>query len=211
MRRNTVWHSLLTLFILLPLLAACGKKGKTEPTWEPVTITFAGLEMSPYRNLVEQFEAANPDIRVKLITLEPKSYSLMAIQQVDTMIGWPSASFTRWGLVQDLSPFIIEAGSAFQPEDFYPHTLESLQWDEGTWGMPFDVHFQVILYDREAFDQADVPYPQPGWTWDDFLSKAQALTRREGEDVLRWGFVWWRRDLLPFIQGRVGSLVDASA
>ncbi len=33
-------------------------------------------------------------------------------------------------------------------------------------------YFQIglIAYKPAAFDVAGLPYPQPGWTWDDFLA-----------------------------------------
>ena len=42
------------------------------------------------------------------------------------------------------------------------------------------------------------------------MSKAQALTEQEGDEVVRWGFAWRSRDPLPFIRGRAGPLVDTS-
>jgi multiple sugar transport system substrate-binding protein len=210
--KNTLRYGLLILFLLFPLLAACGDRDKPPSPSQSVTLTFACLESeeSAYRNLADQFEAANLDVRVQLVLLEPTSDLTAVARQVDTLIFPASPALTRQGLVRDLSPF-IQTDSAFQPQDFYPNTLESLQWDGGAWGVPFAVRLQAIFYDREAFDQAGVSYPQPGWTWDDFLAKAQALTAREGNEVRRWGFVWSVRDPLPFIRGRAGPLVDASA
>lgn len=67
----------------------------------------------------------------------------------------------------------------------------------------------MICYDREAFDEASVPYPEPGWTWDDFFAKARTLTVREGENVTRPGFALLSPDDQgPFIEGRVGPLID---
>lgn len=37
----------------------------------------------------------------------------------------------------------------------------------------------VIFYNQDLFDAAGVPYPEEGWTWDDFLAKATALTRKD--------------------------------
>ncbi len=210
--KNVIRYGLLILFLLFPLLAACGDRDKPPSPSQSVTLTFACLESeeSAYRNLADQFEAANLDVRVQLVLLEPTSDLTAVARQVDTLIFPASPALTRQGLVRDLSPF-IQTDSAFQPQDFYPNTLESLQWDGGAWGVPFAVRLQAIFYDREAFDQAGVSYPQPGWTWDDFLAKAQALTAREGNEVRRWGFVWSVRDPLPFIRGRAGPLVDALA
>jgi len=205
---------LLALLILSLLLAACkGEKKKQQPS-EPseyVTITFGceEWEKSTYRDLADQFEAANPDVRVHLVILEATADPTDSVAQADTLIMPLYPALTRQGLVWDLTPF-IEADKSFEPEDFYPHTLKDLQWDGGTWGLPFAVSFLLIFYDKEAFDAAGAPYPEPGWTWDDFLSKAKALTEREGNEVVRWGFVWRLRDPLPFIQGRAGPLVDTS-
>ena len=206
---------LLALLILSLLLAACkGEKKKQQPSEpsEHVTITFGcrEWEKSTYRDLADQFEAANPDVRVHLVMLEATADPTDSVAEADTLIMSPYPTLTRQGLVRDLTPF-IEADKTFEPEYFYPHTLEDLQWDGGAWGLPFAVSFHLIFYDKEAFDAAGVPYPEPGWTWDDFLSKAKALTEREGDEVVRWGFVWRLRDPLPFIQGRAGPLVDTSA
>jgi ABC-type glycerol-3-phosphate transport system substrate-binding protein len=38
-----------------------------------------------------------------------------------------------------------------------------------------------------AFDTAGLPYPSPGWTWEDFLRAASVLTQYRGEGI-RYGF-----------------------
>jgi multiple sugar transport system substrate-binding protein len=209
--RSKIQHYLLTPLILISLLVACQGGEGEKPTSPSVTITFACREWqeSTYRDLADQFEAANPDIRVQLNLVGRASNPRDAVTRADTLVMSVYPALTQQGLVRDLTPF-IEADRAFQPEDFYPHTLESLQWDGGTWGLPFAVNFHLIFYDKESFDAAGVPYPEPGWTWDDFLSKAQTLTEREGEEVVRWGFVRWQRDPTPFIRGRAGPLMDTS-
>jgi multiple sugar transport system substrate-binding protein len=205
-----------TLIVLLSLLAACKNQVPSEPpatqVTEKVTLTFAcyAEQENIYRDLADQFEAGYPGIHVQLVRLEHGVSSLNEIvKQADTLIMPAFFPALSHGLVRDLEPFIAQ-DTTFQPQDFYTHTLESLQWEGGTWGIPASIHFQMIFYDRRDFDAAGVPYPAPGWTWDDFLSTAQALTQREGDRVVRWGFDWRQRDPLPFIQGRAGTLVDTS-
>lgn len=36
-----------------------------------------------------------------------------------------------------------------------------------------------MYYNKDLFDQRHVPYPQNGWTWDDFLAAAQAVSDPE--------------------------------
>ena len=188
----------------------------------PVVITFAcpDTQRPYYEQLARSFETANPDLQVQLVSLDevlgpPLSDGQYAggsarrlASAADTLAILPDPDMVRRGLLRDLTPF-IEADRAFDAEDFY--TLEALQWNDGTWGLPVDIWLLVlILYDKDVFDDAGVSYPEPGWTWDDFLHKAQALTEWEGEEVLRWGFVESAWVPTPFVQGRVGVQVDGA-
>ena len=58
----------------------------------------------------------------------------------------------------------------------------------------------IIHYNPRMFDEAGLDYPDPEWTWDDFLETAKALTSGEGGDKV-FGFAipyfnfgltpWW--------------------
>jgi multiple sugar transport system substrate-binding protein len=189
---------------------------------ERVTITFACPDTQKlyYEELIQTFEAANPDLHVQLISLdevlgpplpdgqyEGDSARRLAAA-ADTLFIPPDPAMVQRGLLHDLMPLIAGDGH-FDAEDFY--TLEHLQWDGGTWGLPVAVWaLDLIFYDKALFDAAGVAYPEPGWTWDDFLRTAQALTEWQGDEVVRWGFVQRHWDPTPFVQGRVGPLVDSS-
>jgi len=40
------------------------------------------------------------------------------------------------------------------------------------WAIPAGVDMLVMFYNQDLFDQYDVPYPEVGWTWGDFLDTA---------------------------------------
>ncbi len=216
MQNEKCWYILLLiLFVAAPLLGSCDD----EPPTPGETLTFAcpDTEKPHYEKLVQAFEEANPDLHVQLVSLDevlgpPQDgqYAGDSARRLaaaaDTLAISPDLDMVQRGLLRDLTPF-IESDRRFDAEDFY--TLEEVQWDDGTWGLPVAVwSFHLVLYDKGVFDAAGVPYPEPGWTWDDFLSKAKALTERQGEEVLRWGFVERVWDPTPFVHGRVGMLVD---
>ncbi len=226
---------LLIAFLILAMLpVACGKQDEegaptatpeaAEGAAENVTISFAvyDWEEASYKDLVQAFEQANPDLHVRLV-------SINELLELDLFGGeWPddawqrlasradvinfngSQSAVEQGLVRDLTPF-IQADANFQRDDFYPGALESNQWEGRTWTLPTRIIFEMIFYDKDAFDAAGLAYPEPGWHWDDMLAAAKALTTREGGKVTRWGFVQPQLDPLPFIEGRVGPLVDDAA
>ena len=237
---------LFVMLIVSLLLAACAKKEEApvstpvpatpvpatpvpatpvpatpEAGQEPTTVLFAvgDFEQPLYESLIEPFEEANPDIRVRLVSINeileldlvggeaPDDTWQRLASRADVINGGAGRETVQQGLIHDLTP-LIQADPNFQRDDFYPGALESNQWDGGTWSLPTRVMFDLIYYDKDAFDEASVSYPEPGWSWDDFLAKAEALTAREGGKVTRWGFVQPSPVHLPFIEGRVGPLID---
>ncbi|HPM23405.1 MAG TPA: extracellular solute-binding protein, partial [Phycisphaerae bacterium] len=48
--------------------------------------------------------------------------------------------------------------------------------DQRVYSIPLDFTPMMMYYNRRLFDAAGVPYPQRGWTWDEFLHAAQRLT-----------------------------------
>jgi multiple sugar transport system substrate-binding protein len=59
--------------------------------------------------------------------------------------------------------------------DFYPSAVDLVTLDGELRGIPSSIECGVMVYNKDLFDQYGVPYPQTGWTWDDFLSAATAL------------------------------------
>jgi multiple sugar transport system substrate-binding protein len=237
---------IVVLCIVAMLLAACGGPNATEaplptevptapvveqetkPTAEPeteqVTIRFVlfDWERSVYEDLIEVFEAENPDIKVQVVSANealglsgltdfdfPEDASRRLASAADIVNGGATRQDVEEGLVRDLTPF-IQADPNFQSDDFYPNTLEAYQWDGGTWSLPTSLNFQLIYFDKDAFDEAGIPYPEIGWNWDDFLAKAKGLTASEGGEVSRWGFVPSSGTDRTLVESQVGLVIDDS-
>jgi multiple sugar transport system substrate-binding protein len=73
-----------------------------------------------------------------------------------------------------LDPF-IEADESFDVSEFYPAALDAFALDGKVWAIPYGVTSEVVFYSKDLFDQYRVPYPEIGWTWDDFVRTALAL------------------------------------
>ena len=116
------------------------------------------------------------------------------------------------GIVRDLTP-LDEGEAGFY--DFYPGTLTGCQDRGALWCLPTAANALLVFYDKAAFDRAAVPYPEPGWTWDDFLAKAIALTEPEADmehpEEGRWGLVLHAFEYQLFVEGQIGPLVDVTA
>lgn len=64
------------------------------------------------------------------------------------------------------------------------------------YAFPFAFVETVLYYNLDAFDAAGIDYPsEDGWTWDEFLAAAQALTIDDGDDGIidQYGFWFYGR------------------
>jgi multiple sugar transport system substrate-binding protein len=95
---------------------------------------------------------------------------------------------------------------------FYPGTVESFSGQGNTWAVPAGVNLEVMYYNQDLFDRYNVPYPENGWTWDDFLNAAVAVNHPEerffgyaiSEDAYNPGY----GDAWLFIYQHGGRIVD---
>lgn len=78
--------------------------------------------------------------------------------------------------LEPVGPY-LDKSQSLHAADLYPQALEAFQWDGKTWCVPQNISSLVVYYNRALFDAAGLPYPATGWTWDDFLRTARALTR----------------------------------
>jgi ABC-type glycerol-3-phosphate transport system substrate-binding protein len=179
-------------------------------------------EQGFYHDLIEAFEADNPDIKIKLVSIEetldlepgtsrnwPDDATLRLASAADVLTTKGNPLIWDEWLVLDLQP-LMEADSTFDADDYYPTLLEQYKRNGRTWGLPAYAILTLIFYNKDAFDQAGLDYPKAGWTWTDFLGIAQALTLREGEGVKQWGFVDPSSNPAYFIRPHSGQLVDQS-
>ncbi len=82
------------------------------------------------------------------------------------------------------------AKSAGDVKDYYPDIISTATQKGVVYGLPWIAQPVVLYYNKSLFDAAKVEYPKAGWTWDDFMKTAQALTKDTNGDgkVDQWGF-----------------------
>ena len=197
-----------TVSLLVALLSTGCGAGTPPP--EPVTITFAFPEtdVTTYEKLVDIFQQEYGYITVEL---RPKSSDVLGGIDVDDSdvfltsqfaIGWMQSQ----GRVLNLTPF-IEGDEKLDASDFYPGTMALFTVDGQAWAVPAGVDLMAMYYNQDLFDQYGAPYPQLGWTWDDFLAAA-ASVRDIDAGVFGYGPNLQLFDPMLFIYQHGGRIFD---
>jgi multiple sugar transport system substrate-binding protein len=115
------------------------------------------------------------------------------------------------GVLEPLGPR-AEAAGAVRLVDFYPQALEAFRQQGSVVCLPQNVSSLVVYYNRRLFQEAGLAAPHAGWTWDDMLAAARALTRdadRDGRpEVHGLGLEPTFARLAPFVWQAGGEVVD---
>lgn len=160
---------------------------------EIVTIRYARWgqpdEVEAERKLLDLFEQQNPGIKVVAEFNAWSEYwnklqaqmAAKSAPDVFLLNGSHVHDYASRGQLEDLQPWIANDPS-FKLEEYFPATVQVFRDGQKLWAAPRDCNTVAIYYNKSLFDKHKVPYPQPGWTWDDFLAKARALTKDEDKD-----------------------------
>ena len=177
-------------------------------------------ELAAYQKLVDSFEQKFPDVQVELIQIPGQSDYRKRLS-ADIAAGDPAdvvlinyrryAGFANAGALEPLGSYLEKSG-LIKEADFYPQAIQPYKWKGELMCIPQNISSLVVFYNKDLFDQAGLPYPAEGWTWDDFRSAAQALTKDpDGDgntDQFGAGTSAELIRLAPFIWQAGGEIVD---
>jgi multiple sugar transport system substrate-binding protein len=180
----------LGLLLLITLLASsCSRTDADGKTL--VRFSFWGnfMDLRMWRMLAEEFEAQNPDIKLKLeyisgdyhkkIQLSMISDNAADIILMDDEI-FPAYSVR--GYLEDLTPYLTRDAHELRLPDMFPTAMESFNYKGFQGGLPWNGLTEVIFFNKDMFDAAGIPYPAHDWTYDDFRRIARELTRDRDND-----------------------------
>ncbi len=199
MKRN-MWVLLGSLVIVAMLISQCGPTEEPEATTppeepaaeqpeapEPVTITWgfwgSPEEKATHEKVADAFMAENPNITVE-IWHQPwgdyftKLQTLWAARDAesipDVLFLFPVPSYAADGVLENLDPFIEKSG--YDLSDYWPGVVETTSYEGSVYGFPRDIGLNVLYFNKDHFDAAELDYPDETWTWTEFQAAAEALT-----------------------------------
>ncbi len=213
--------TLLLVFLLtLPLLSGCEKKQAAEAegtSAAEVKVAFWGSpeEIDIVTQAMKGWQKTHPNIQIRFEHTPYTGYDSKILTRIaggaapDVIAAEVNyfVTFATKDVFLSLNPFIKEDKN-FSVEDFFASIIDRFTVKGQVYAIPRDVApFACVFYNKDLFDQAGLPYPTDGWTWDDLLRIAKALTKRDASGrITQYGFYGWAWQ--DFIYGNGGALVD---
>jgi multiple sugar transport system substrate-binding protein len=177
-------------------------------------------EASAYQELIGAFEQRNGDVDVKLIPVGSQSDHMAKLSTAFSAGNPPDLfliNYRRFGQFADrgvLEPLgaRLARSKAFQESDLFPQAVDAFEFEGTLLCLPQNISTPVVYWNRELFSEAGLAAPAAGWTWDDMLQAAKALTKDDNGDgiidIRGLGFEPSLNRFAPFIWQAGGSIVD---
>lgn len=200
---------IITLLFILLILTACGSStsaavqeidepfvGDPPPInpnipAEQITLeVWLDLDFTKNDNLFEEiaedFEKAYPQVKVETQSFVRESIpqKIKRALQVGTppdVVQGHVYAMAGQGLAEPLNQRWQE-WERLDPQarsQFLPSALEAATWRETLYGIPLDIYTLVLLYNREHFDEANLPHPEGDYDLSAFSEAVAALTKPE--------------------------------
>jgi multiple sugar transport system substrate-binding protein len=177
-------------------------------------------EQKVFEQVVEGYKAANPNVKVSIDHIANQgdhisklTASLAAGTPPDVfLINYRRyGQFASRGVLEPLGNYLAKSVTV-KASDYYTPSLEAFTFQGTLQCIPQNISSLSVYYNKNLFEQYNVPLPKADWTWQDFLNAAKALTKdTNGDgrpDIYGLGTDLQLIRLAPFIWQNNGELVD---
>ena len=174
---------------------------------------FFDARVTAMEQLIENFEAANPDITVKMTHFPYADYRTKVAAAipagegpdvVQLFYGWLN-DYVEAELIQPLPADAFPASTI--DAEFFP-MVQAMKDGDQYWALPTAVRSLALFYNERLLEEAGV---EPPTTFDEMLAAAAAMTKRDGAgNLTQVGITagmtaqdhhWWREGLIRQMGG----------
>ena len=162
-----------------------------------ITVAMSDLEQGVYAPLVQRFHTEHPDIVVQFVTHDgifPDGADTDREQArlADVSIVSFSRSFAtrrgNEGIWLDVQPF-MNADAQFGRTDFYTGTLQAVSDANHTYALPLTRAFNLVAYNKDVWEAANLPPPAQDWTWNELRAAAAQIAQRAPKNRKVYGWL----------------------
>jgi multiple sugar transport system substrate-binding protein len=177
-----------------------GGEGAFQPPANPVELTlwnpFTGPDGNFFNEIVEEFNAATPNVQVTVATQPGAEYvqRLEAARDANQLPHVIAAGYDALpglvenGIVNPMDDFVSQGG--YGPEMFPEAIWNAGQWKDQRVGIPIDTHTMVFFYNKALFEEAGLDPDAPPTDRESFEAAITAIndnTEADGYQMVSSG------------------------
>lgn len=211
---------ILVATTLAAALVAGACSGATARTQVVLQVFADPAEAAAYQELIGAFEQENQDVEIKLVPVGSQSDHMAKLSTAFSAGNPPDlflvnyrrfGQFAGRGVLEPLGARLARS-RVFGEEDLFAEAVDAFRFEGTLLCLPQNVSTPVVYWNRALFREAGLVPPAQGWTWDDMLQAAKALTKDDNGDgiidIRGLGFEPSLNRFAPFIWQAGGKIVD---
>ncbi|KUI27656.1 sugar ABC transporter substrate-binding protein [Mycobacterium sp. IS-1496] len=189
----------------LVLTSGCAGAGTLGATDQTVTIAMvSNSQMTDARELSSKFEEANPDIKLRFVTLSENqarakitASTAMGGGEFDVVMisNYETPQWAENGWLVNLSEYARKT-PGYDENDFFPSLRESLSYDGDMYAVPFYGESSFLMYRKDLLEQAGITMPRTP-TWQQVADAAAKLDSPDMVGICLRGKPGWGEVLAP--------------
>ncbi|MBB6672407.1 ABC transporter substrate-binding protein [Cohnella nanjingensis] len=170
---------------------------KADPGKANVEVTLMTWESQDMNNKImdsmKKFEQDNPGITVKLMPAPLSDYGVKLNGMIAAKQAPDIFELGNDMMLQDQAQNLLFDWTSHASADqefmngFYPGVTDSWKVDGKNFGLPGLLNTYGIFYNKQLFQDAGLPEPKPGWTYDDFFNAMGKLASKQN-GVQQYGY-----------------------
>jgi sorbitol/mannitol transport system substrate-binding protein len=186
-------------------LAGCAGAGSFGSSGNTVTIAMvSNSQMTDAIKLSKKFEAANPGIKLRFISLSENqarakitASTAMGGGEFDVVMisNYETQQWARDGWLVNLSDYAATTRD-YDENDFIPSLRESLSYNGGMYSMPFYGESSFLMYRKDMFERAHITLSAKP-TWQEVAEAAKKLNSSDVAGICLRGKPGWGEVLAP--------------
>ncbi|UCC74180.1 MAG: sugar ABC transporter substrate-binding protein [Gemmatimonadota bacterium] len=176
-------RSPLAIAIVIAIVPAC-TRDTADVTVLRVMAWAGPAERAIEQRILDAFRARHPEVSIEYESIisnyrERLLTSIVAGSPPDVALldngSYGAAPFIARDLLVNVAAYLERID--VDTSAYYPEVLQIFRRPGGLYAFPKDFNPIVVYCNLDLFDEVGVPLPGRDWTWSDFLSIAERLTR----------------------------------
>ncbi len=174
----------MVCLVLFSIVAISGYSATQQQVIKYVRWSSASQEEANFRKIIDAFMQKNPTIKVEATFGSWNSYfdklslaiASSTTPDVVSMSNSVGSAYYR-DVFADLTPYIKK--DKIDTKKLVPNLMDAFTLNKKVYCMPTDLAIWGMMYNKDIFDAAGIPYPSATkpMTWDQFLDLAQKFTK----------------------------------